>query len=180
MISEIYKKSQINSQIFIHPSSTPLHSVQGGGVLEPIPSCYGGRQITPWTGQDSSPSQETTHHTFTLIFTPKGNLGSPVSLTCMILNCGRKRGRNPGTQRENMQTPHRKTAAGILTWPECLLSDYFPLKSTGFVFWLQIFFESICKTVNMSSTFFLICAFFLLVFFFIIVISMTAIGDFLK
>ncbi|MED6284545.1 hypothetical protein CHARACLAT_020163 [Characodon lateralis] len=48
----------------------------------------GERQGTPWTGRQSITGQHTNNHAHT--HTPKDNLESPINLTGMSLDCGRK------------------------------------------------------------------------------------------
>ncbi|MEQ2202193.1 hypothetical protein XENOCAPTIV_026824 [Xenoophorus captivus] len=48
------------------------------------PAVYGQEAGTPWTGRQSIAGQHTNTHT------PKDNLESPINLTGMSLDCGRK------------------------------------------------------------------------------------------
>ena len=76
----------------IHPLSVTAYPIQGrGGRLEPIPADIWRRQGTPWTGhQTITGLTHRDRQSFTLTFTPTGNLESTVNLTCMSLDCGRK------------------------------------------------------------------------------------------
>jgi len=80
--------------IFIHPSIHFLYPLnpsvgsRGGWSLSQQSS--GERRGTPWTRRQSitGPHRDKQPHTLTL--TPKDNLESPVNLTCMFLDGGRK------------------------------------------------------------------------------------------
>ncbi|XP_054611110.1 dnaJ homolog subfamily B member 13 isoform X3 [Dunckerocampus dactyliophorus] len=61
-----------------------------GGMLKPIPTDFG--QEAGYT-LDWSPANRRPHidkQSFTLTFIPMDNLESPMNLTCMVLECGRK------------------------------------------------------------------------------------------
>ncbi len=63
--------------------------MQGG--LEPITADTGRGQGTPWTcSQFIARLTYRDKQPFTLTFKPTGSLESPINLTCMSLNCGKK------------------------------------------------------------------------------------------
>ena len=81
--------------IFGHPSIfyTVNPSVGSWGGWSPSQQSSGERRGTPWTGRQSitGPHRDKRDKQLhTLTFTPKDNLESPINLTCMFLDSGRK------------------------------------------------------------------------------------------
>ena len=78
----------------IHPFSIPSNpSVGSRGGWSPSQRSSDERRVTPWTGRQSitgphRDKRDKQPHTITL--TPWDNLESPVNLTCMFLDGGRK------------------------------------------------------------------------------------------
>ena len=88
---------------FLYPLNPSVGS-RGGWSFSQRSS--GERQGTPWTGRQSitGPHRDTQPCTLT----PKDNLETPINLSCMLLDGGRKP-EYPG------RTPHRKAPAGDWT-----------------------------------------------------------------
>jgi len=71
----------------------PLNPTQGRGGWSLSQLSLGERQVTPWTGHQSTAEahrDEREKQSSMLTLTPRDNLESPIKLTCMFLDGGRK------------------------------------------------------------------------------------------
>ncbi len=98
----------------IHPFAVNTYPWQGHGGLEPIPAALGREAGSPWIGcQFITGLTHKDNQPFTHTFTPTGNLESPINLTCMSLDCGRKLERQERAQADmGRTTPRRKANDG--------------------------------------------------------------------
>lgn len=95
----MYKSSSESSIPFIIYLHLSFSGLRGAGAYHIYHYARGGYTLTPWTGQ-----QFITGLTYRDHHTHSHSHNSPISLTCMSLDCGRKPEHLEGT-------PHRKALA---------------------------------------------------------------------